>query len=171
MTRQQKGRQANYCKNLLWILTTYDKIYLNQIQVYFIIVIEDMGARNMTRPRKQKKICDLPKINTFGPADGTEDRTESVNMSIEEYETIRLIDYENLNQEQCAMVMGVARSTVQRIYVDARKKIADSIINGKMIKIAGGDYTICNEQSDQKICANCNKHRNRRRRSGNMGNF
>lgn len=115
----------------------------------------------MPRPRKQKRICELPKVDTFGPAQNTVNEANEILMSIEEYETIRLVDYESLNQEQCAVVMCVARSTVQRLYTDARKKLADCIINGKTLKISGGDYTLCNQSTDQKICGTCNKHRNR----------
>ena len=118
----------------------------------------------MPRPQKQKKICDMPRIDAFEPA-GAEDQTDSVNMSIEEYETVRLIDYEDLTQEQCAEVMCVARSTVQRIYMNARKKIADCIINGKTLKIGGGHYRICSEKTDQTYCAGCNRHRKRKGRA------
>lgn len=116
----------------------------------------------MPRPRKQKKICDLPRIDTFAPADGSIVTSDIITMSIEEYEVIRLIDYEDLNQVACADVMSVARSTVQRLYTDARKKLADCIINGKILKISGGDYTLCVKKKDQTLCSSCNKHRNRR---------
>ncbi len=121
----------------------------------------------MPRPRKQKKICDLPRIDTFAPADCSKDDTDIIVMSIEEYEVIRLIDHEGLNQVQCAAVMSVARSTIQRLYTDARKKLADSIINGKILKISGGDYSLCIKKTDQTLCASCNKHRNRRGRPQN----
>ena len=116
----------------------------------------------MPRPRKQKKICCLPEVDTFGPANQTANEADAIHMTIEEYETIRLIDYESLNQEQCAEVMSVARSTIQRLYTNARKKLADSIINGRVLKIGGGYYTLCNQKTDQVICTGCNRHRNRR---------
>ena len=115
----------------------------------------------MPRPRKQKYICALPETNTFGPAGASADSRDTIEMSIEEYETIRLIDHENLNQEQCAEIMRVARSTIQRLYTDARRKLADSIINGKTLKICGGDYTLCSQPTDQNICTGCRQHRGR----------
>ena len=116
----------------------------------------------MSRPRIQKRICDEPRVDTFTPSGKGRGSYEIITMSVEEYEVVRLIDHEDLNQEQCAEVMGVARSTVQRLYNDARKKIADSIINAKVLKIAGGDYTICVKKSNQDICQNCNRHQQRR---------
>lgn len=116
----------------------------------------------MPRPRKEKKICDLPVYDSFNPADNSQKDTSIIKMSIEEYEAIRLIDYEDLTQEQCAEAMDVARSTIQRIYMDARKKLADFIINGKMLRISGGHYSLCAKKIDQDICTGCKKHKNRR---------
>ncbi len=116
----------------------------------------------MSRPRIQKRICDEPRVDTVTPSSKSGASKETVTMSVEEYEAMRLIDYEGLNQEQSALIMGVARSTVQRLYNEARKKIADSIINVKVLKIGGGDYAICVKKRDQKICSECNRHRQRR---------
>ncbi len=119
----------------------------------------------MSRPRIQKRICDIPRVDTFTPSGKGRGSFDVVTMSVEEYEVVRLIDHEDLNQEQCADVMGVARSTVQRLYNDARKKIADSIINAKILKIGGGDYAICVKKRDQNICEHCNRHQQRRGRN------
>lgn len=67
-------------------------------------------------------------------------------MTVEEYETIRLIDLEGLTQEECSEIMEVARTTVQRIYNDARRKLADSLVNGAVLKIEGGDYRLCESE-------------------------
>lgn len=108
----------------------------------------------MVRPRKWRRVCTMPEFNIFGPAN-TSDVRETVVMTVEEYETIRLMDLEGLSQEECANVMEVARSTVQRIYEDARKKLADSIVNGKTLKIEGGDYKLCSDFEDNKNCQGC----------------
>lgn len=96
----------------------------------------------MARPRKWKKVCSLPDINIFGPLN-IEYKDDSVIMSVEEYEAIRLIDLENLKQEECAERMNVARTTVQGIYVNARKKIAEFLVSGKTLVIEGGNYKLC----------------------------
>ena len=115
----------------------------------------------MSRPRIPKRVCDFPQVDTITPSGKSGTGSEIVNMSVEEYEVMRLIDNEDLNQEQCAEVMGVARSTVQRLYNDARKKIADSIINVKVLKISGGDYTMCVKKSNQPMCNGCNRYQGR----------
>jgi predicted DNA-binding protein (UPF0251 family) len=111
----------------------------------------------MPRPIKTRIICSEPKINTFGPSNIN--NNIFVFMSLEEYETIRLIDYENLTQEECAKFMNVARTTVQKIYDDARKVIADALINGKTIKIQGGNYFLCSSRSLGRGCngKNCRR--------------
>ncbi len=63
-------------------------------------------------------------------------------MSLDELETIRLIDKEGMTQEACAEKMGVARTTVTSIYDSARKKIADALIDGKRLQISGGAYQL-----------------------------
>lgn len=64
-------------------------------------------------------------------------------MTLDEYEVIRLLDLENLQQEQAAAQMGVARTTVQLIYNNARRKLADCLVNGKRLVIEGGDVALC----------------------------
>jgi uncharacterized protein len=97
----------------------------------------------VSRPRKCRKVCCMPESNRFGPLDMQADDDMFVVMTIDEYETIRLIDLEGYTQEECAGQMNVARTTVQGIYNAARKKLADSLVNGKVLRIEGGDYKIC----------------------------
>lgn len=111
----------------------------------------------MPRPRKWRRVCKLPIINEFSPLNKIDG--DYVIMTVEEYETIRLMDLEKLSQEMTAEIMGVARSTVQRIYEDAREKLADCIVNGKRLKIEGGDYKLCEEFEEDKRCGNCRCHR------------
>lgn len=113
----------------------------------------------MPRPRKWKKVCCMPESNLYGPINDSNLEKEIIIMAIEEYETIRLIDLEGLTQEQCAEKMHVARTTVQNIYNNARKKLAESLINGNMIQIEGGDYELYSENERMNCCGRCHKNR------------
>lgn len=113
----------------------------------------------MARPRKRRRVCMMPHCTSFGPEDGLPD--ETVRMTVDEYETIRLIDLEGLTQEQCADQMEVARTTAQAIYASARKKLAECIVEGLTLIIEGGDYILCEHLNGG--CGNgcCRKHRDR----------
>lgn len=113
----------------------------------------------MARPRKWRKVCCLPESNRFGPLDITMNQNQFITLAVDEYETIRLIDFEGLTQEECADQMHIARTTVQRIYSEARKKIAESLVNGKILRIEGGDYKLCNGAGKSCGSRNCNRHK------------
>ncbi len=114
----------------------------------------------MPRPRKCKKICYLPHNLEFRPV--TESANEScVFLTLVEFETIRLIDKEGLSQEECGVRMEVARTTVQQIYTSARRKLAEVLVEGLPLKIAGGDYRICEGEGFHCGCGGCKKRRTR----------
>jgi len=99
----------------------------------------------MPRPVKWRKVCCLPQSSRFGPLDSSADHSDAVRMTVDEYEAIRLIDLEGYTQEECAGQMNIARTTVQSIYSEARKKLAESLVNGKVLLIGGGEYRLCEE--------------------------
>jgi uncharacterized protein len=113
----------------------------------------------MPRPRKCRKVCCLPTSTKFAPEGNSNDENDIIVMSVEEYETIRLIDYEGLMQEECAESMNVARTTVQRIYNDARIKLADFLVSGKRLTIEGGDFRLCEDSQDAFGCGKCHGQR------------
>ena len=96
----------------------------------------------MARPCKKRWVCGEPRCKQFYPLGQKEEANQEVLLSLDEYECIRLIDYEGLEQEQCAMRMGVARTTIQAIYKSAREKMADVLVNAKGLRIEGGDVVI-----------------------------
>lgn len=99
----------------------------------------------MPRPVKCRKICFYPINSDYGPLD--EKEALAINLSLDEYETIRLIDYMKLSQQECALCMKTSRTTVQRIYETARFKLAMSLVEGKRIHIEGGDFHLCKGES------------------------
>ncbi len=107
----------------------------------------------MARPSRCRRICAEPEYDSFAPC-GVKNTIQSV-LSVDEFETIRLIDYEKKTHEQCGLLMNISRTTVTEIYERARTKIADCIVNGKSFRIAGGNYELCNGSAWKccgKIC-------------------
>ena len=95
----------------------------------------------MARPRRCRRICMEPDYDSFRPEGIL--TGETINMTVDEYEAIRLIDLEKCTHEQCSRQMGISRTTVTEIYESARYKLADSLVNGKILCISGGRYQIC----------------------------
>ncbi|MEG1658682.1 MAG: DUF134 domain-containing protein [Oscillibacter sp.] len=113
----------------------------------------------MARPCKRRRICAMPNCERFGPRDDSAVERPTISMTIDEFETIRLIDLEGMNQEQCAGRMNVARTTAQAIYNSARVKLAECLVNGKNLQIEGGDYVLCDGAAEQRGCGHpCAKH-------------
>ena len=133
------------------------------MKIVLFSLIKNRRYKTVPRPRKCRKVCCLPKSNLFGPVNALYNSNNYIKMTVEEYETIRLIDLEGMMQEECADKMGVARTTVQRIYNDARKKLAQCLVEGKLLKIEGGDYKLCDIETNEDICSYryCHKHRYR----------
>lgn len=118
----------------------------------------------MPRPRKCRKVCYFPQTLVFAPVDGEE--KDAVVLSIDEYEAIRLMDREGFSQEECGDRMNVSRTTVQLIYAAARKKLADALVEGRPIRIEGGEYELCNGEAGSGSCCGCFKRDiNQRHRS------
>ena len=113
----------------------------------------------MPRPFKWRRVFCLPDNNRFGPLNVTADENGVVQMSVDEYEAIRLIDTEGYTQEKCAEHMNVSRSTIQSIYDSARKKLSDTLVFGKVLWIEGGEYRLCDGMSNGCGGGGCHRHR------------
>ena len=107
----------------------------------------------MPRPCKRRRVCALPGCRRFGDLEGDRHQ-EPIEMAVDEFEAIRLVDLLDLTQEEAARQMGVARATVQSIYGSARKKLALSLVEGRELRIGGGEYQVC--PGDQG-CPHCPK--------------
>ncbi len=111
----------------------------------------------MARPSKMRTICRMPKCCYFtakgNPVNG-------INLTVEEFEVIRLIDYVGLNQEQCAGQMDVSRATVQSLYTQARKKMARFLVEGAYLEISGGSFKVCRKGNECPGCGQCTEKMN-----------
>lgn len=94
----------------------------------------------MPRPRICRRVMSEPNIVCFKPAGVTGGKLEKVILTVDEFESVRLKDLEGMEQEECAEKMDISQPTFYRLLSSAHRKIADAIINGKMLRIEGGNF-------------------------------
>ncbi|WP_430809419.1 MULTISPECIES: DUF134 domain-containing protein [unclassified Carboxylicivirga] len=103
----------------------------------------------MPRRRRLRKIVAPPGFKGFRPY-GHIKNNRVVELNYEEYEAIKLADYDNMNQEEACKLMGISRATFARIYESARQKIAKSLVESCEFKTVFGnahlddDWYVCN---------------------------
>ncbi len=123
----------------------------------------------MPRPQKSRKVCNPPKMQGYKPFGIAFCETEHVMLQYDEYESIKLVNYDNISQEEAADCMNISRPTLTRIYNSALTKIALAFVEGKSIIIGGGNiefendwfkcrkcYKVVEGDSDKIECSNCN---------------
>ncbi|MEO0288880.1 MAG: DUF134 domain-containing protein [candidate division WOR-3 bacterium] len=96
----------------------------------------------MPRPKKFRTICFEPDVVYFKPAGFPRKLLDEVVIEKDELEAIRLADLEGLYQEDAAKLMGISRQTFGNIINSAHKKISDFIVNGKILKVEGGNVIL-----------------------------
>lgn len=107
----------------------------------------------MPRITKNRRVCIEPTNKVFNPECSSEER---IILQVEELESLRLIDFESLDQDAAAKRMSVSRGTFQRILYAARHKVAEALVQGKCLVIEGGNYEIARTRCGQdKICSEC----------------
>lgn len=101
----------------------------------------------MPRPNKPRRVCQLPAhTHFFSQEYSTHTTKHGLLLSIEEYETIRLLDYMGMTQQEAAEQMGTGRTTVQALYIQARRKLSRFLVEGTPLTIEGGSYQLCSRQ-------------------------
>ena len=100
------------------------------------------------RPKKYRIIRQDPKINQFSPR-GRPGRPDESELSMDEFEAVRLADYMGLAQKEAAKSMRISQPTFSRILKKGRKNIAQALISGNIIKIQGGHYVISTREDIQ----------------------
>lgn len=107
----------------------------------------------MARPTRCRRVCAEPDCLGFSPRTGN--GAGEVVLTVDEYEVLRLVDYEKRTHGQCAEQMEISRSTVTEIYESARFKLSDSLVNGKALVISGGHYRVCRGDPSRGCGRNC----------------
>ena len=109
----------------------------------------------MVRPKCCRKIECSPDTKYFKPKGIPSVLLEEIILNLDEFEAIRLADYEGLYHEQASLKMNISRQTFGRILESAHKKIADALLNAKAIRIEGGEVDFI--EAKKSRCRNCQK--------------
>ncbi len=107
----------------------------------------------MPRPRAIRRIRDQPKTRCFRPENDTNETLKTVEISIDEFEAIRLRDYHDIHQKKSAKLMEISQPTFHRILSSARTKIAQALIEGSIINITGDEFMNDKNKYQCKQCS------------------
>ena len=88
------------------------------------------------RPRRTRRVEHTQLFRCYAPRCTTEGEGESVILLPEELEILKLVELQGLEQEEASAVMGISRRTAWKDLHEARKKVADALVNGKVIEVA-----------------------------------
>ena len=94
----------------------------------------------MPRQKRSRLILTPPSIKGMSVVGGQKRSPEKISLFIEEYQAIKLLDYDGMTQEEAAVQMDVSRPTITRIYETARQKVAKAMTEGKDLVIRGGKF-------------------------------
>jgi uncharacterized protein len=120
-----------------------------------------MKNQGRGRPQCRRIIRQHPEHTYFKPAGIPRRVLKEIHLTIDEFEALRLVDYDGMYHEKAADSMGVSRPTFGRIVESARRKTVDALLHGKALRIEGG--SIMERQQDVEgpggacICVACGK--------------
>ncbi len=106
----------------------------------------------MPRKKLPRKIVAPPNFSGFRPYGCPKRCKGSVDLFYEEYEALRLADFDLLSYEEAALLMEISRATFARIYESASRKIARALVEGKEIRSVYGNVSM---NSDWFLCDDC----------------
>lgn len=105
----------------------------------------------MPRQRRLRKVVAPPKFKGFKPYGTSNSSATAIELFYEEYEALKLADYDGMNHKEASELMGVSRATFARIYESARQKMAQALVEAKEIKTVYGNadmdesWHLCND--------------------------
>ncbi|NOY22572.1 MAG: DUF134 domain-containing protein [Acidobacteria bacterium] len=105
----------------------------------------------MARPQKRRFVGMEPGFRVFKPVGIPTVEIEQIVMTLDEFEAIRLVDFDGMDHEGAAILVGISRPTLSRLVEQARHKVADAVVMGKALVIEGGNV----EMVSRGRCDNC----------------
>lgn len=118
---------------------------------------------NMARPKKRRMVHFEHNIRHFKPSGICLNELDEINITIDELESLRLSYIENMKQDDAAEKMHVHQSTYQRTLQRTLQKIADALVNGKSIRVEGGDYIMTEKDRTEPMGKRSGGRHNRRK--------
>ncbi len=98
--------------------------------------------QHMPRRKRWRTVSDEPPVSVFKPAGVPAVELEEILITLDEFETVKLADFEGMNQREASAIMHVSQPTFNRILSSARSKIAKALVQGCVLRIEGGRYVL-----------------------------
>ncbi len=115
----------------------------------------------MARPQRSRRVCDMPSIRRYvpspSPASSGAEPEEPIFLTVDEYEALRLVDYEGLTHSQCAVQMNISRTTATEICESARRKVARALVCSRELIIQGGNWKLCGGNREDCFLESCKR--------------
>ncbi len=119
---------------------------------YIVLRIFSHGEIYMPKEKKERSVRFPPPAAFYRPIGIPSSHMGQVVLSLDEYEALRLVDYEGMDQADASVHLGVSRPTCARILESARRKLAEMLVNGSALKIEGGSYRL---RANRFRCFDC----------------
>lgn len=132
----------DYFVRFIFLIFYSNRIDFVKNQIILNATMVGLEVFLMAKQKRCRRICRTPEFVLFAPKPRNSSKQEVI-LNVDEYEVIRLIDLEQRTHEQAATQMAISRTTVTEIYHHARMKLADTLVNGKSLRIDGGNYCLC----------------------------
>ncbi|MHA1905136.1 MAG: DUF134 domain-containing protein [Candidatus Thorarchaeota archaeon] len=108
----------------------------------------------MARPKRRRKVLKEPPVSVYKPAGIPAMELEEILITVDEFEAIRLADFEEMGQREASDVMHISQPTFNRTLASARRKVARGLVEGCVLRIEGGKY-ILSDGTGGLECVDC----------------
>jgi predicted DNA-binding protein (UPF0251 family)/DNA-directed RNA polymerase subunit RPC12/RpoP len=109
----------------------------------------------MPRRKRHRFVHSEPTVSVYKPAGIPAKDLDEILLTVDEFEAMRLADYEGMNQREACTIMKISQPTFNRILASARSKVAQGLVEGQVLRIEGGRYVL-GDGSGGLQCVDCN---------------